>query len=122
MKTTCVLIVDDDALARAFLRDCLVPLGVELHEAMDGVDALERARELRPDVIFLDLVMPHRSGLELLRLLRAEANQARIYVVSSLDAQSLVQQALADGAAGFLGKPFHPLDVQQLVTAARDSL
>jgi two-component system, chemotaxis family, chemotaxis protein CheY len=117
-----VLIVDDDAFMRAVLRDALTPMGYELREAHDGEQALASLKEQPADLVLLDLVMPRKSGLEVLRALKAWPVKPRVLIISSMDAQALVDQALADGALGFLGKPTHPLEVQEQVRLALEDL
>jgi two-component system, chemotaxis family, chemotaxis protein CheY len=109
-----VLVVDDDQLIRAMVRDALADVPCQVREADSG-DALLRAlAERHPRVVLLDLLMPGKSGLELLSDLRGPT----VLVLSALDSEALVQQALASGAHGFLTKPLHPLDLQNLVRAA----
>jgi two-component system, chemotaxis family, chemotaxis protein CheY len=111
-----VLIVDDDRLLRTMLKDALADVPCSVREADSGDAAIVAIAEKQPQVMLLDLIMPGKSGLDLLKTFAGHG--MRIVVISSLDAESLVQQALKDGAHGFLSKPFHPLDVQNVVRAA----
>lgn len=99
MKATRVLIVDDSAFARKVLRDVLQGApGIEVvGVARDGLDALAKIEELDPDVVTLDLVMPHLDGLDTLRALRARPRPS-VVVVCMADADS--EQALAALEAG----------------------
>lgn len=110
-----VLIVDDDAFARTLLRDSLAELHLDVLEAQDGDEALALAKEHRPGLVLLDLLMPRRSGLEVLSQL---AKGAQVLVVSSMDSEALVAQARGAGACGFIAKPFHPLEVCAAVQKA----
>lgn len=114
-----VLVVDDDQLIRAMVRDALADVPCSIHEADSGDTALAFISDRRPAVVLLDLVMPGKSGLEVLRQLGPK--RPRIVVLSALDSEALVQQAMASGAHGFLGKPIHPLDVQNMVRAALEA-
>lgn len=116
-----VLIVDDDQLIRAMLRDALADVPCELREADSGDAALAVITARKPAVVLLDLVMRGKSGLEVLKDLKGKGLPTRVIVLSALDAEPLVQQAMSDGAHGFLAKPIHPLDVQNLVRAALES-
>ncbi|MBL8922237.1 MAG: response regulator [Myxococcaceae bacterium] len=116
-----VLIVDDDRLLRAMLKDALADVPCAVREADSGDAALAAIDQKVPAVLLLDLVMPGKSGLDLLKTLQGRKLAMRVVVVSSLDTESLVQQALKDGAHGFLSKPFHPLDVQNVVRAALEA-
>lgn len=113
-----VLIVDDDRLLRAMLKDALADVPCTVREADSGDAALAAITEKAPAVLLLDLVMPGRSGLDLLKVITERQLSTRVVVISSLDTESLVQLARRDGAHGFLSKPFHPLDVQNVVRAA----
>lgn len=117
-----VLIVDDDQLIRAMLRDALADVPCEVREADSGDAALAVIAERKPAVVLLDLVMPGKSGLDVLKTLKAAGpGGPRVLVLSALDTEALMQQAMADGAHGFLGKPIHPLDVQSLVRGALEA-
>ena len=110
-----VLVVDDDQLIRTMVRDALSDVPCEIHEVDSGDAALAHVNRAKPAVVLLDLVMPGKSGLEVLKPI---AQVSRVLVMSALDTEALVQQALSAGAHGFLAKPIHPLDVQNLVRAA----
>jgi two-component system chemotaxis response regulator CheY len=115
-----LLLVDDDTFVRRILKDVLAETGIELRllEASDGEEGLELAAREKPDVMFLDLFMPRRSGLEVLGAIREVSPRTRVLVISSMDAEPVVEQALAAGAVGFVGKPFHPLEIASAVRQA----
>jgi len=113
-----VLIVDDDQLLRTLLKDALQDVPCTVREAANGDLALSLIEQATPAVVILDLIMPGKSGLEVLKLLKARKVTSKVIVVSALDSEKLVQSAMADGANGYLVKPFHPLDVQNVVRAA----
>lgn len=103
-----VLVVDDSAFARKVIREALSRnadmevVGI----AHDGLDALEKISELNPDVLTLDLVMPHLDGVGVLNALRQQGQRARVVVVSMADADhELVLAALESGAVDFVHKP-----------------
>lgn len=102
-----VLVVDDSAFSRKVMREVLQAQdGLEVvGAAHDGLDALEKIEALRPDVITLDLVMPHLDGLGVLHALRGKLSP-RVVVVSSADTRSeQVIAALGEGAVDFVHKP-----------------
>jgi len=113
-----VLIVDDDAFVRNYLRDALAGKGFRMIEACNGDEACRLAAFHRPEVILLDLLMPKRSGLEALQRIRATSPESRLIVISSLDAAGVIQQTLAAGAHSFVAKPFHPLEILAAVETA----
>lgn len=109
-----VLIVDDDEFVRAVLRDVLAS-SHRIFEARDGAEAVEVASAEKPDVVLLDLLMPKKSGLEALPEIRRVSPMSRVLVISSMDVESMVSEALKAGADGFVAKPFLPEDVTSAV-------
>jgi two-component system, chemotaxis family, protein-glutamate methylesterase/glutaminase len=101
-----VLIVDDSALARRMLARALEPdSGIEVvGVAKDGVEALERLRDLAPDVVTLDIAMPGIDGLEVLRRIVRDS-EARVVMLSSVDDPQTTYAALEAGAIDFIPKP-----------------
>jgi CheY-like chemotaxis protein len=112
-----VLICDDEEVLRALVRATLDDGAYRVIEAEDGDQSLELAREARPDLIVLDMMMPGRSGLDVLRELRSDPELAAIPVVM-LTARARVSDrdaALAAGADRYLAKPFSPLELISVV-------
>ena len=105
-STIRVLVVDDSALVRQMLTRAisLDPRIEVVGHARTGVEAIEKARELKPDVITLDIEMPELSGLEALPHLNKHAD-ARVVMLSSLDDPDTTYKALSSGAVDFLAKP-----------------
>jgi YesN/AraC family two-component response regulator len=83
-------------------------------ESGDGIDALEKISALKPDVVILDLVLPMKNGLDVLKDAHALSPHTRYLVISSLDDQSIMDQAKAMGAIEYIVKPFTK---QQLLSA-----
>ena len=108
-----VLIADDHAIVRQGLRDILEAQGSVLvvGEAENGADAVERAAELRPDVVLMDLQMPEVDGLEGLRRLHAESPELPVIVLTTFETEGSVGQALTAGARGYLLKDTSPADL-----------
>ena len=113
-----ILIVDDDAFVRNLLKDVLEGRGHALLEAEDGREALELLGERAPQLVLLDLFMPRLSGMEALAMMRERWPSARVLVISSLDSERLVAQAMEAGAAGYITKPFHPVEITTAVDRA----
>ena len=114
-----VLIVDDDQLIRAMVRDALADVPCEVREADSGDAALASIAERKPA---RGAARPGDAGQERPRRAQdAQGQGPRVLVLSALDTEALVQQAMADGAHGFLAKPIHPLDVQSLVRGALEA-
>jgi NarL family two-component system response regulator LiaR len=114
-----ILIVDDHAVVREGLRALIdVDPGIELAgEAADGVEAVQKARSLKPDVILLDLVMPRQGGVEAIGEIKEENPDARILVLTSFDEDDKVFPAIKAGALGYLLKDS---SAQELLQAIRD--
>jgi NarL family two-component system response regulator LiaR len=114
-----ILIVDDHAVVREGLRALIdVQPDMELAgEAADGVEAIDRAHTLQPDVILLDLVMPRKSGLEAIVEIKEKTPNARILVLTSFAEDDKVFPAIKAGAMGYLLKDS---SAQELVQAIRD--
>ncbi len=101
-----VLIADDDTVTRTGLRTLLglQPGIVVVGEAADGVEAVEQARTLRPDVVLMDVRMPRRNGIDATRHLLTEPNPPRIVVITTFENDDYVTAALSAGASGFVLK------------------
>ncbi|HNG66290.1 MAG TPA: two-component system response regulator NarL [Thauera aminoaromatica] len=125
MNESCrVLIVDDHPLFRRGLVQLLrtIPAFVLVGEAASGAEGLVLARELRPDLILLDLNMRDGDGLDMLRGLRAARSEARVVMVTVSDSGEDVVAALRGGAEGYLLKDMEPeamLEALQAVAAGR---
>jgi len=106
-----VLIAEDEALIRMDLREMLAEEGHEVvGEARTGVEAVEKARSLRPDVVFMDINMPEMNGLEAAGILTDEAI-APVVMVTAFSQASYVEQATQAGAMGYIVKPFARKDI-----------
>jgi len=125
MNESCrVLIVDDHPLFRRGLVQLLrtIPAFVLVGEAASGAEGLALARELRPDLILLDLNMRDGDGLDMLRGLRTARSEARVVMVTVSDSGEDVVAALRGGAEGYLLKDMEPeamLEALQAVAAGR---
>jgi DNA-binding NarL/FixJ family response regulator len=113
-----VLVADDQALVRGGFRLILEsqPDIEVVGEAGDGREAVERARELRPDVVLMDIRMPGVDGLEATRRLMTAADPPRVLILTTFDLDAYVYDALRAGASGFLLKDVPP---ERLADAVR---
>ena len=115
-----VLLVDDHAVVREGLRAFLeLQEGIAVvGEAADGIEAIEGATRLRPDVILMDLVMPELDGVSAMRSLRERLPEARVIVLTSFLDDDKLLPALRAGAAGYLLKNAEPQEVARAIRAA----
>ena len=113
-----VLIVDDDQFIRKLIAITLEDVSeFELHQAGDGVEAVEVARRERPSLVFLDVDMPRLNGIEACRRLREDeaTSDTTIVMLTAAHDDSVESDAVEAGADLFLTKPFSPLDLLRLV-------
>ena len=114
-----VLVVDDAAFMRKMLSDALTKGGHEvIGEAGNGVEAVDRFHELKPDVTTLDITMPEKDGLAALKEIIAIDPAARVIMCSALGQESKVLEAIKAGAKDFVVKPFQPERVLDAVGKA----
>jgi CheY-like chemotaxis protein len=112
-----VLVCDNEEVLRTLVRAALAPCGYDVTEAHDGDESVELARRLEPDLIVLDMMMPGRSGLEVLEELRGDERFAETPVVMlTARAQEADRASAATaGADRFLSKPFSPTELAAVV-------
>ena len=102
-----VLIVDDNGSTREMVKIILQRTGHEvIGEAGDGDSALKAFSELKPEVVLLDIIMPGKSGLEVLGEMRALDPKAKIVMLTAVDQDEVNAQLLSQGAAAIIYKPF----------------
>ncbi|WP_028843370.1 chemotaxis protein CheY [Pseudothermotoga elfii] len=102
-----VLIVDDAAFMRMLLKDIITKAGYEVvGEASNGAEAVEKYRELKPDIVTMDITMPEMNGIEAIKKIREFAPDAKIIVCSAMGQQAMVVEAIQAGAKDFIVKPF----------------
>jgi NarL family two-component system response regulator LiaR len=114
-----ILITDDHAIVREGLRTLIsTEPGMEVvGEATDGLEAVKRACDLRPDVILMDMAMPHMGGLEAIQKIKEQCPEAQILVLTSFSDDETVFPAIKAGALGYLLKNTSP---DRLLSAIRD--
>jgi two-component system chemotaxis response regulator CheY len=114
-----ILIVDDAAFMRSMLKGIFTDHGFEIAgEAAAGDEAVRLYRELSPDAVTMDIIMPGKNGLQALREIIAFDPGARVVMCSALGQEALIIQAIEAGALDFIVKPFKPalvIDVMRRV-------
>ena len=102
-----VMLVDDTKFMRMMLANILKPKGYEIvAEAEDGLQAIEKYNQLKPDLVTMDIVMPHMEGIEAARNIVASDRNAKIIMVTAVGQESKVKEAIEAGARGYIVKPF----------------
>jgi signal transduction histidine kinase len=114
-----ILVIEDNALMRQLLIESLEVNGFATHEATNGDEGLQKAREILPDIILSDLRMPVMDGHALLREIRGDPQLATtpFIVLTANDARADTRQAMEEGADDYITKPFAPDELLKAVTA-----
>ena len=118
---TRVLIADDASFMRQMIGDIIEPEDFQVvGEASDGVEVVEKWKELHPDIVMMDIVMPKRSGIDAVKEIVALDPTARVVMCSALGQEALVMEAIQAGAKDFIVKPFKPESVVATLRKALD--
>jgi two-component system chemotaxis response regulator CheY len=111
-----VLIVDDTKFMRNILASILKKKDLEIAgEAVNGADAIEKYRQLRPDLVTMDIIMPEVDGIQAVKEILKFDPDAKILMCSAMGQQALVIEAIQAGAKDFVIKPFQPTRVLEAV-------
>jgi CheY-like chemotaxis protein len=117
-----ILLIDDDEQFRAMLAQMLKQDGHRLTLAGDGEEGLRQAREVKPDLIITDILMPHKDGIELIMALHGAGSTIPIIAVSGgrrlISAGFNLESAALLGVKATLAKPFARADLRQAITRA----
>jgi response regulator NasT len=118
VERTRVIIADDESLIRMDLREMLTNLGyLVVGEVGDGRSAVNLARELRPDIVVMDIKMPDMDGIEAAKIL-TEEQIAPVILLTAFSQQDLVERAKEAGVVGYLVKPFKEPDLTPAIEVA----
>lgn len=112
-----VLICDDDESVRRAYKVILAP-AYQLRFVVNGLEALDLLKTFTPDLMFLDLKMPKRHGMEILKDIKRDRPSVPVIVVSGYHSAEVAQDALRDGAVDYLPKPFAPRQILAAAAAA----
>ncbi|MBU3803898.1 MAG: response regulator [Candidatus Cellulosilyticum pullistercoris] len=112
-----IMLVDDAAFMRMMLKDILTKGGHEVvGEAEDGLKAIERYKEVLPDLVLMDITMPELDGISAVKRIKAVDPNAKIIMCSAMGQQALVIESIQAGAKDFIVKPFQ---VDRILDAVR---
>ena len=107
-----VLVTDDSAFMRSMVSKVISETDSEvIGEAVDGADGVEKYKELNPDIVFLDIMMPNMNGIDALKAIKAINPNARVVMCTSVGQEKVITQAVEAGASDFIVKPFKKEDI-----------
>ena len=111
-----ILVVDDAVVMRMMIKGILSKHGFDVvGEAQNGVEAVDKYRQLRPDLVTMDVVMPEMDGITAVKQIMAHDPAARIVMCTSMGQQALVVEAIQAGAKSFITKPFQPPKIVETI-------
>lgn len=102
-----IMLVDDAAFMTMVLKDILTRNGYEVvAEARDGIEAVEKYKELQPNMVLMDITMPNMNGIQAVRAIKEYDSKAKIVMCSAIGQQSVMDECKKAGALGYIVKPF----------------
>ena len=111
-----VLVVDDSKTSRKMLSDVLTKMGLEvIGEAVNGEEGFLKYKELRPDIVTMDITMPVMNGLESLLLIKHEDENAKVVMITAAGQKNNLMQAVKAGAEEFLTKPLEEDEIRRVI-------
>ena len=111
-----VLVVDDSKTSRKILTDVLTRMGLEvIGEAVNGEEGFLKYKELRPDIVTMDITMPVMNGLESLLLIKHEDENAKVVMITAAGQKNNLMQAVKAGAEEFLTKPLEEEEIRRVI-------
>ena len=114
-----ILVCDDAAFMRMMIKDILTKNGYNVAgEAENGVKAVEKYNELKPDLVLMDITMPEMDGISAVKEIKKFDPQAKIIMCSAMGQQAMVIESIQSGARDFIVKPFQPDRVLEAIRKA----
>ncbi|NLP13935.1 MAG: response regulator [Clostridium sp.] len=111
-----ILIVDDAAFMRMMIKDILTKNGYEVAgEAENGIRAIDKYKELSPDLVIMDITMPELDGIEAVKEIKKINSESKIIMCSAMGQQAMVIESIQAGARDFIVKPFQAERVVEAV-------
>lgn len=116
-----ILICDDAAFMRMMIKDILTKNGYNVAgEAENGLKAVEKYNEVKPDLVLMDITMPEMDGIQALKKIKETDPNANVVMCSAMGQQAMVIESIQSGARDFIVKPFQPERVLEAVKKAVD--
>ena len=118
VKDMKILVCDDSIVSRRKLKDFIMTLGCgEVLEAANGEEAIELYNKAKPDLVFMDIVMPKKDGIESVREIVESYPEAKVVMASSVGTMASLRDAIKAGAYDFLQKPLDTDQVKKIIIA-----
>lgn len=115
-----ILIVDDAPIIRLMLKDILVANGYEVvGEGGDGNEGVQKYKDLKPDLVTMDITMPEKDGIQALEEILAIDENARVIVITAIDQRESLMDAIRSGATDYIIKPF---ETDRVLSAIKKAL
>ena len=116
-----VLICDDSIFVRKKMRTAIESAGVtDIVEASDGQQAVEKYKVEKPDLCFMDIIMPVKTGVEALKEIREFDKNAKVIMASSVGTQANLKEAIVAGAYDFLQKPIEDAAIKKIIDRVKE--
>lgn len=115
-----ILVADDASFMRMMIKDILTKNGFEIAgEAVNGLDAVDKYKELKPELVIMDITMPEMDGIQAVKEIKSIDPNAKIIMCSAMGQQAMVIEAIQAGARDFVVKPFQQ---ERVIEAVRKAL
>lgn len=116
-----ILIVDDSTFMRTMIKKVMKEEEVEISEASNSEEAIKQYQEFKPDLVFLDIILPGKDGIEILRDIRSLDANAKVVMCSSVGGQEeIINEAIKEGASDIIVKPFKPDEILGIINKFRN--
>ena len=116
-----VLIVEDSSFILLVCKQALEKSGHEVFEALNGMEAIEKAQELRPDLVIMDIALPRKNGFEATAMILKSLPTTKVLAISAIDEAWVKKKALESGCFDFLAKPFQTEDLLSSLEQVKNS-
>ena len=111
-----VLILEDSKYMREKLKELITNAGGDIvGEAEDGQEGIDKFRQLNPDIVFIDVIMPNVSGVQALEKMKEINNEAKFIMCTSINQEHLIQETIRKGATDYISKPFRDEEVTEVI-------
>jgi len=112
-----ILIVDDSAFMRNMIKNVLKDGNHEITEAANAEEAMKAYEEAKPKLVFMDIILPGKNGVEILKEIKAKDSEANVVMCTSVGGQQkIIDESVEAGAADFITKPFKPEDILKVIS------